>query len=373
MPGRRASEKQKSVRVKRALLAAALAPLLCGAAAVCFSLPSVASAAATAAELSAKLIVPGGTETIFRMSAASEASAVSAEADPETAESAQSKAVSSRAVSTAVSAVAGRKPVKTLQLLAANGVRDQTYQGISVNNQTAGHMPDIAKQLAIRPDIHLFAKSGPQVLIIHTHTTESYATSDSSSYDPKASGRTTDRSKSVVRVGDEIAQALEQNGIGVIHDTSYYDYPDFDAAYDNSLAAIENTLKQYPSIQVVLDIHRDAIQYSDGTRVRPTAVIAGKKAAQVLVVAPCDEQTSLPVPDWQYNYRFALRLQQKMCGLSPGLARPLSLCPRRYNMQATHGSLLVEIGTDMNTLDEAVYAGQLFGEALSQTLLGLKD
>lgn len=264
------------------------------------------------------------------------------------------------------------RPVKAVQFTKATGSKDETYGSIAVSNQTASHQPDIKNQLAIRPDVHIFKQQGPQVLILQTHTTESYAAADASGYDPAAATRSTDNAKNVSGVGGEIAKQLESYGIGVIHDTACYDYPDYTAAYDKSLAAIENYLKQYPSIQVVLDVHRDAIQYSDGTRVKPTAVIDGKKAAQVLLVAPCDESTALPVPDWQQNYRFALQLQQSMQTLYPGLARPVSLCPRRYNMQASHGSLMVEIGTDVNTLEEAEYSGRIFGHALAQLLMSLR-
>lgn len=348
------------------------------------------SAARGAAALSAKLTVPqggaqlaatgvnglvtafagqsGGTQPEEDDSASRASSASSPAAAP-------SSSVSSQAASSpqTSSAAAGKKPVKTAQYTMLSGSEYETYGKICVYNQTAHHSADIAKQLSIRPDVHINLKAAPQVLIVHTHTTESYASSDTGFYDPNAATRNTDKSKSVVKVGDEIAASLEKSGIGVIHDTTYNDYPDYNGAYDRSLAVIENNLKKYPSIKVVLDIHRDSIQYTDGTRVKPTAVVNGKKAAQVMVVAACDEaETSLSVPDWQYNYRFALRIQQQLVTQFPGLARPLNLCPRRYNMQASHGSLLVEFGTDVNTLDEAAYAGELFGQSLAQVLLGLQ-
>jgi stage II sporulation protein P len=267
----------------------------------------------------------------------------------------------------------GTKSVKTLQMGPTKSNVFVNYQNIWVYNQTASHTADIAKQLAIRPDVHIFKSKGPQVLIVHTHTTESYSTTDNGTFDPNISTRNIDKTKSVCKVGDEVAKQLEANGIGVINDTTYNDYPEFTDAYTRSLAVTQKNMKMYPSIQVVLDIHRDSIEYSDGTRVKPTAVINGKKVAQLMIVAPCNESTSLPIPDWQINYRFGLRIQQVLEKDYPGLARPLNLCPRRYNMQASHGALLIEIGTESNTLDEAVYAGHLFGDALSKTLLSLKN
>ena len=274
-------------------------------------------------------------------------------------------------VSSAISGLL--KPVTTLLLGPTKSAVYVNYQNVWVYNQTASHTADIAKQLSIRPDVYTFKKSGPQVLIVHTHTTEAYADSDSGSYDPNVSTRNPDKTKSVCKVGDEVTKELEANGIGVINDTTYNDYPDFTDAYAKALNVIQADLKKYPSIQVVLDIHRDDIQYSDGTRVKPTATINGKKVAQLMIVAACNEPaSSLPIPDWQYNYRFGLRIQQELAKDYPGLARPLNLCPRRYNMQASHGSLLIEIGTESNTLEEAVYSGHLFGDALAKVLLALK-
>lgn len=355
------------------------------------SIGSFQGAASSAAQLSAKLMVPQGgakliTENIEKFSSIFNkgSSTVMASAEQQTGGMEEgesdddlswlsSGSSSPSPSSSAVSAVSGgKRPVKTLLFGPQSSDNYEMFQNICVYNQTKSHKADIKNQLAIRPDVTLFKKKGPQVLIVHTHTTESYASSDLGYYEASWPTRTPDKSKSIVKVGDEIAKSLEAQGIGVIHDTTYHDYPSFDFAYKKSLATIEKNLKKYPSIQVVLDIHRDAIQYADGTRAKPTAVINGKKAAQLMVVSACNEDTALPVPDWQYNYRFGLRLQQKLVKMYPNLARPLNLCPRRYNMQATHGSLLVEFGTDVNTLDEAAYSGELFGNALAQTLMDLK-
>lgn len=322
----------------------------------------------SAAALAARLVLPTKSADVFDAASLPASADVAGGGDDLTFLTSSLSGTSSAALSIPK----GLKPVKTVQFLKATGTRDENYGSLSVYNQTASHTPDIQKQLAIRPDVHLFTVDGPQVLILHSHTTESYAAAESVSYDPSASTRTTDNSRNVCRVGDEVYKALTAAGIEAIHDTDCYDYPDYDTAYTNSLTAIDKYLKQYPSIQVVLDIHRGAIEYSDGTRVAPTAIIGGKKAAQILIVTPCDESTALPVPDWQQNYRFGLRLQQTLQNLYPGLARPLALCPRRYNMQASHGSLLIEIGTDVNTLAEAEYSGQLLGNALGKLLPQLK-
>ena len=87
-----------------------------------------------------------------------------------------------------------------------------------------------------------------------------------------------------------------------------------------------------------------------------------------MIISGCDDKGNLNFPDWELNMRFAVRLQKAMSEKYPGLARPLLFAPFRYNMHATHGSLLIEIGTDVNTLDEAIYSAQLVGNCLVDVL-----
>ena len=354
------------------------------------SAAGIGRVAGSAVLLSAKLTVPqGGTELMTENfsaiasllapvrtaagSASSASSASSAVSSSASAASSQSESSAAPASSLSGAIPAGMKAVRTVQFGSQSTGEYSLFNGICVCNQTAHHQPDIQKELAVRPDIKIDLKSAPQVLILHTHTTESFASADQNWYDPNGATRNPDKTKSVVRVGDEITKYLEQSGIGVLHDTTYHDYPEYDGAYDRELVTIQNDLKKYPSIKVVLDIHRDCIQYSDGSRAKPTAVIDGKKAAQVMIEAPCDEPGLSPsVPNWEQNYRFGLRIQQQLVQDYPGLARPLDLRNRRYNMHMSNGSLLVEFGTDVNTLDEAVYAGQLFGRSLAKVLLSLQ-
>jgi len=172
-------------------------------------------------------------------------------------------------------------------------------------------------------------------------------------------------------VGDKIAEQLETAGIGVVHDKTVHDYPAYDGSYDRSLATMQKNLKQYPSIKVTLDIHRDAMHRDDGTMLKTTAVVGGKKAAQVMILSGCDDDGTLGFPNWEYNLRLALRIQNQLAKDAPGLARPLDFCARRYNENVTKGSLLIEIGTDANTLDEAKYSGTLVGQSLAKVLQGL--
>ncbi len=202
----------------------------------------------------------------------------------------------------------------------------------------------------------------PQVLIIHTHTTESYEPYARTSYDDSFNSRTTDLDKSVIAVGDEIAEALGAAGIAVIHDTELYDYPQYTGAYDRSSEAIEAYLEEYPSIKIVIDVHRDAIE-SDGIRYAPICEIDGKTAAQVMIIVGC-----LNVPNYRYNLRFAAKLQNKLETDYPVLTRPIHFTERNYNQELTHASILIEVGSSANAIDEAIYAGKLVGMGLSELL-----
>lgn len=235
------------------------------------------------------------------------------------------------------------------------------YNNIWVKNINKNHSVDIASELQKQPAVKIVKNSTPQVLIYHTHTTEAFL----------GDTRSQDKSRSVVAVGDRIAAQLKAAGINVVHDTTLHDYPSYNGSYDRSKVTMQNNLKKYPGIQVTLDIHRDAMGTSDGTRIKPTAVINGKKAAQVMIISGCDDDGTLGFPNWEYNLRLAMRLQKSMSDLYPGLGRPLNFCARKYNENMTKGSLLVEFGTEVNTLDEATYAGELFGKALVGVLNGL--
>lgn len=242
------------------------------------------------------------------------------------------------------------------------------YENIWVNNKTAEHDIDIAAELKKEVDLKIENKSDPIVFIYHTHTTEGYQTLDLGWYSNSVVTRSNDPATNMVRVGDEIAKQLEEAGIGVIHDTTIYDTT-YSGAYYRSEDQIEKYMEKYPSLQVLLDIHRDAIKNPDtGVMTKPTAEINGKKAAQIMIVSGCEDGGVVGFPDWEYNLRFALNLQKECEDKYPGLVRPLFFCSRQYNMHKSHCSLLIEMGSDANTLDEAAYSGRLLGDALSSML-----
>lgn len=209
--------------------------------------------------------------------------------------------------------------------------------------------------------------SEPIVLIMHTHTTESYERGDGEFYSEYDSSRSTDLSETVVAVGDRIAEKLTDAGIGVIHLTEMFDYPEYSGAYDRSSERVIEILEEYPSIQIVIDVHRDAIE-SEGVRYAPVAEINGKTAAQVMMICGC-----MNVPQYRYNLRLATRLQGIMETNYPGLTRPILFDERNYNQELTKGSILLEMGSHANSLEEALYSGELVGECLKQLILELTN
>lgn len=253
-------------------------------------------------------------------------------------------------------------------LLPTSGEGYDSAQGVYIENR-----PGLALDVAALAQTQLtltLPEEGPQVLIVHTHGSEAYTPDGTDTYVATGECRTTDTEKSVVRVGDEIAKVLTEMGLTVVHDTALYDYPEYNGAYDRSLAAVENWLEQYPTIQVVLDVHRDALIGSDGTVYKPITTINGEKCAQVMLVM--GSNALYDHPNWLENLALAVQVQKEMNTLWPTLARPIGLRENRYNQQTAPGAMLVEVGSHGNTLQEALAAARMFARALGAVLLEYK-
>ena len=253
-------------------------------------------------------------------------------------------------------------------LLPVSGDGYDSAQGVYIENRPGLEL-DVAAMAQAELALDL-PEEGPQVLIVHTHGSEAYTPDGTDTYAATGECRTTDTEKSVVRVGDEIAKVLTEMGLTVVHDTALYDYPEYNGAYDRSLAAVENWLAQYPTIQVVLDIHRDALIGADGTVYKPITTINGESCAQVMLVM--GSNALYDHPDWLGNLTLAVQVQKEMNTLWPTLARPIGLRENRYNQQTAPGAMLVEVGSHGNTLQEALSAARMFARALGAVLLEYK-
>lgn len=243
--------------------------------------------------------------------------------------------------------------------------------GGQIRNVTKLTNAEIYENALLAPDLGIVLdapEDEPQVLIMHTHTTESYEPYTRDHYDENYLCRTTDSSKNMVAVGGAMTSVLESRGIRTLHDTTIHDHPSYNGSYDRSRETVTALLEQYPSIKVVLDVHRDAIERADGERIAPSAEINGKSAAQVMIICGCDDGT-MGMPDCMKNLGTASLFQQHMESKYKGLTRPVLYDYRKYNQDLTTGSLLIEVGGHANSLEQAIYAGELSADAIADALI----
>lgn len=236
---------------------------------------------------------------------------------------------------------------------------------ITYTNATT-YIPDTLALLQEPLELELAAQ-GPLVLIVHTHGSEAYAQTPEDPYEESGSYRTTDTAHSVVSLGDALAAQLAEAGVEAIHDPTLHDSPTYTGSYTRALTAIEDWLEEYPSIQIVIDLHRDAGLNSDGSPVATWYDGPEGKTSQVMLVIGTDEG-GLDHPNWRENLKLALRIQAAANRDYPGLTRPLNLRQERFNQHAAYGSMIVEVGFAGNTLDEARGAVGLFGQSLIKAI-----
>lgn len=242
---------------------------------------------------------------------------------------------------------------------------------IDLNNNTTGIEVDPESLCAsvlgqtIRP-----AGEGPQILITHTHGSEAYTMAGEDHYTETDNARTDDPNYNMIRIGEEMKAVFESMGFSVLHDTALYDYPSYSGSYTRSLAGVKEYLEQYPTIAVVLDVHRDALIAEDGTVYKAVTQVDGENVAQIMLVCGSNDG-GLTHPDWQQNLNLAAHIQLHMTAIEPTLARPVNLRAQRFNQHLTPCSLLVEVGTSGNTLQEALRGARYFARAAGEVYQSL--
>lgn len=247
-----------------------------------------------------------------------------------------------------------------------------SYNGVYIKNST-GQNIDIKALLNAKLPYKITSGSEPLVLIMHTHTTESFMSTDSEYYTENFTSRSQDNSKNMVKIGEIVAKKLNAAGIKTLHDKTQHDYPQYNGSYTRSAKTVNSYLKKYPSIKIVLDLHRDAISSGESDKVKLVTEIEGKKAAQVMLVMGSGTGGVTNYPNWKENLKLALKLQQTIEKEYPTLARPLSLVSKNYNQSLTKGSLLIEFGTDANSLSEVTYSAEMVGNSLVKLFNNLKE
>lgn len=209
----------------------------------------------------------------------------------------------------------------------------------------------------------------PTVLIVHSHATESYTRQDGEYYIESAAYRTTDTAYNMVAVGDFLATQLQALGIEVLHDRQVHDYPAYNAAYTNSRKSVAQYLEEYPSIRLVLDLHRDAALNADGSQYATSATVDGEKAAQIMLLAGTDWLGGSH-PHWESNLSLALKLQVLLEQKNPGITRRTLLRGSIFNQDLCPGMLIVEVGTAGNTLHHALRAIPPLANAIAELANG---
>lgn len=227
-------------------------------------------------------------------------------------------------------------------------------------NSYCGYEPDVPAWLEM-PLTWNLKQTEPTVLILHSHATESYENTEH--YKESSDYRTLDEDYNVVSVGEALATILEENGIRVIHDKSLHDSPSYSDAYGNSRISAQKYLEEYPSISLILDLHRDSVADSDGDQIKYTVQTPFGTAAQMMLVVGTDAG-GLTHSKWPENMSLAVKLQAHLEKQCPGICRPISFRTQRFNQDLSTGALLIEMGSAGNTRQEALLAAEFLAQAI---------
>ena len=207
--------------------------------------------------------------------------------------------------------------------------------------------------------------SEPTVLIIHTHGSESYLENGVDFYSADETFRSDDEAKTVVHIGDVLCKRLNESGVFAIHDRTMYDTIDFNKSYSFSKAGAEEYLEKYPTIQYIIDLHRDSVFDSKGRNVKPITSFFGEECAQIMLVVGTDGGGNGHA-NWRDNFTFAVYLEEKLNERFPTLARPINLRTAAFNQMLTKGSVILECGSCGNTVEEAERAVLHFADAFAE-------
>ena len=231
------------------------------------------------------------------------------------------------------------------------------YGNVKIKNQTTYNLTEDI----LKPDIKIDNKN---IVIFHTHSCESYTSSEKYPYTQTGNFRTTDLKYTVTQVGSELENYLKKYNLNVVHDTSYHDYPSYTGSYTRSLKTVENIFKTTPS-DIIIDLHRDAI----GSRAdyAPTVKIGDDYAAQIMFVIGTNEG-GLYHPNWNQNLKFAVKVQQKAEEMYPGLFKPMMVTKSRYNQHTGKYANIMEVGATGNTLEQCLTSMKYLSAVLNEVM-----
>lgn len=244
--------------------------------------------------------------------------------------------------------------------ISASGGKTKISGEISINNETKYALNE---ESLLNGEKAVVSK--PKVLIVHTHATESYQPDEKYNFKRSENDRNTDNNFNMVGIGDILADELSKCGVDAVHIRTQHDYPQYNNSYARSCASVESVLKKNPDINIVIDLHRDAITLKDGTKTKLVTTINGEQAAQVMLVVGTDE-LGLKHDNWRTNLKFAVQLQNELLKISPTFPRPINLRTSRFNGHLAPGAVIIEVGAAGNSYSEAAASAKYIAKAISE-------
>jgi stage II sporulation protein P len=224
-------------------------------------------------------------------------------------------------------------------------------------------LPELTASMTVLPPVNPLRSDKPTVLIYHTHTTEAYTQTPEDTYAETSKWRTSDNTKNVVAVGEALKEILElQYGFQVIHDTTDHEPPKLSTAYDRSLQTMEKYHRDYPSIVLFIDLHRDAYE-TDEAPCDYLTIHGVETARLMLVVGKGEKYTDKPYYAW--NKALADRMTAHLNSIDAKLCRPVRVKTGRYNQHVAPNCILVEVGHNANTLAQAKAAMPYLAESIA--------
>lgn len=246
------------------------------------------------------------------------------------------------------------KRMLALQLMAGPG-KEEWYVTEPDNEEIVIPVPKEDKKLENLPPVEKTDIGKPLIGIYNTHNAETYLLTDGVE---KMEGK----NGGVSKAAQALKNALEGKGIGAVVDTTIHDYPNWPKSYSNSLKTAKKLLTEYPSIQILIDIHRDAMPSRENSIVK----INGLNTARISFIVGSD--TRLPHPNWRKNWAYANFLAEKMEARYPGLLKTVRVQSGRYNQHINAHGILIEVGSTKNSTAEAERAMDYFAEVLAESI-----